>query len=146
MPARSWPSSALIGIGIFACGALLGSMSGPTSPTQAVASPSRGDSAVEARSRNTRSGPTLADTLGKSELERRILGLLFAAPERYLPNGFLDPASGVPKTNVQVICNRTPPSRGFDCAIRLEGHRSIRVSYRPRSGGPSSLVWLPPRK
>ena len=78
----------------------------------------------------------------KSVVEGRILALAFTESKRYLPRSFVDPRTGLPKSNVlQAVCARTKSGRGFDCTLRMDGHRPVPVRYRLLRDGRSRLTW-----
>ncbi len=79
----------------------------------------------------------------KSSIERKIVSLILSAPAQKLPAPFVDPATGLVKNNMQVICNRRP--RGsFLCVIRLAGaapKEGLYVLYRKTRSGDGVFTW-----
>ena len=68
----------------------------------------------------------------KAAVERRVVSLILSAPSRKLPRDFVDPATGLVKNNVQVVCTKRKP-RSFLCAVRLASDgatRALFVRYR----------------
>jgi hypothetical protein len=110
------------------------SVSAPTvSPTSAVATEER-----QAR-RATVSTKVLAQ---KGAVERKIVSLILLAPARKLPRDFIDPATGLVKNNVQVVCTRE--QRSFLCAVRLpsvSASKSFYVLYRTGKNGDGVFTW-----
>jgi hypothetical protein len=156
---RSRLRPVLLGLFVFTCGVLAGSLYGreraeePPSATpaarsapqagrlDATAAPRTAAASTRAAQPLQRARPT-AVVPAKAVVERRILALAFTASKRYLPRSFVDPRTGLPKSNVlQVVCARTKRARGFDCALRMDGHRPVPVRYRLLRDGRSSFTW-----
>jgi hypothetical protein len=79
----------------------------------------------------------------KTAVERKLVSLIVAAPAHKLPNRFVDPATGLVKNNVQVVCRRRP-RRSFLCAVRLAGDgpaQGIYVRYRMRAHAGGVFTW-----
>jgi hypothetical protein len=72
----------------------------------------------------------------KARVEQKLVALILAAPARKLPRAFIDPTTGLVKSNVHVICDRES-RRSYRCAVRLPsgsagGH--LAVAYRVAHG------------
>jgi hypothetical protein len=79
----------------------------------------------------------------KTLVERKLVSLIVAAPAGKLPRRFVDPATGLVKNNVHVICSRKT-RRSFLCAVRLAGDgpvQGIYVRYSLRSGDHGVFKW-----
>jgi hypothetical protein len=78
----------------------------------------------------------------KGAVERKVVSLILAAPAHKLPRDFIDPATGLIKNNVQVVC-RAAKVRSFLCAVRLAegGHKPLFVRYRVRKNGKAAFTW-----
>jgi hypothetical protein len=63
-------------------------------------------------------------------VERRILTMVTRSPAKRLPAGLIDPATGLPKNNLQVVCRADRPT-GYRCVIRPAGQKpGAFVRYR----------------
>jgi hypothetical protein len=85
--------------------------------------------------------PTTSET-SKAVVERKLASLIISAPARKLPRNFVDPATGLVKNNVRVVCRRRTV-HAFLCSIRLpsDGPREgILVRYHTR-GGTGTFTW-----
>lgn len=85
--------------------------------------------------------PTTSET-SKAVVERKLASLIISAPARKLPRNFVDPATGLVKNNVRVVCRRRTV-HAFVCSIRLpsDGPRQgILVRYHTR-GGTGTFTW-----
>jgi hypothetical protein len=101
----------------------------PSIVTATAASSSVANSAVVAQ-------PPHPRLTRKAVVEHKLVALILTAPARKLPRAFIDPATGLVKSNVRVICNRAGP-RSYRCAVRLppgdaKGH--LTVAYRVAHG------------
>jgi hypothetical protein len=72
----------------------------------------------------------------KAVVEQKLVALILTAPARKLPRAFIDPTTGLVKSNVRVICHRVA-KRSYRCAVRLppgdaRGH--LAVAYRVAHG------------
>jgi hypothetical protein len=150
----------LLGLSLFAGGVLAGSLyvhetaDEPPRATPAArsapqagrldaltADPRTAATSTRAAKPPQRARPT-AVVPAKSVVEGRILALAFSASKRYLPRSFVDPGTGLPKSSVlQAVCTRTKKGRGFDCTLRMEGHRPVPVTYRLLRDGRSRFTW-----
>ncbi|MBA3736712.1 MAG: hypothetical protein H0W90_16240 [Actinobacteria bacterium] len=76
------------------------------------------------------------------------MSLILSAPAQKLPAPFVDPATGLVKNNMQVICNPRPRS-SFLCVIRLAGaapKEGLYVLYRKARSGSGVFTWYGYRK
>lgn len=157
-PSRLRP--VLLGLSLFACGVLAGLLYGreradepPSAAPAERSAPRTGrfdalPAALLTAATNTRApqprlgARPIAVVPPKSVVEGRILALAFTASKRYLPRSFVDPRTGLPKSNVlQAVCARTKRWRGFDCALRMDGHGPVSVRYRLLRDGRSRFTW-----
>jgi hypothetical protein len=72
----------------------------------------------------------------KALVERKLVALILTAPARKLPRTFIDPTTGLVKSNVRVICHRAS-RRSYGCAVRLppgSGKGHLAVAYRVAHG------------
>jgi hypothetical protein len=79
----------------------------------------------------------------KRSVEGKIVSLLLSAPASKLPHVFVDPATGLIKNNVQVVCKKKP-RRSFLCAIRVPSQAAARafyVRYRMTKNGDGVFHW-----
>jgi len=79
----------------------------------------------------------------KASVERKVVSLILTAPTRKLPRAFIDPATGLVKNNVQVICKKRQ-RRSFLCAVRLASQsagKALFVRYRPTKDGRGVFRW-----
>jgi hypothetical protein len=72
----------------------------------------------------------------KAVVEQKLVALILSAPARKLPRAFVDPTTGLVKSNVRVVCRRAA-ARSYRCAVRLppggaKGH--LAVAYRVAHG------------
>jgi hypothetical protein len=78
----------------------------------------------------------------KGAVERKIVSLILSSPTRKLPPDFIDPATGLVKNNVQVVCTRK--QRSFLCAVRLpsdSASKALYVRYRTGKNGNGLFTW-----
>jgi hypothetical protein len=154
----------LLGLSLFACGVLAGSLysreRGEETPRATPAertaeqagrldplSAAPRTAATSTRAARPRRPPSAAVVPAKSVVERQILALAFTESKRYLPRSFVDARTGLPKSNaLQAVCARTKSGRGFDCALRMDGQRPVPVRYRLLRDGRSSLTWPETRR
>jgi len=162
-PSRLRP--VLLGLALFACGVLAGSLYSrvraeePTRATPAERSapqarrldalpttPLTAGTSTRAAQTSERARP-IAAVPAKSVVEGRSLTLAVTASKRDLPRSFVDPRTGLPKSNVlQAVCAPTKNGRGFDCALRMKGHRPVPVRYRLLRDGRSRFIWPEARR
>lgn len=86
----------------------------------------------------TTAGPTT-----KRIVESKVVALILSAPAQKLPRDFIDPATGLVKNNVHVVCNKRK-QRSFLCAIRLPSQnagKALYVRYRTRQDGRGVFRW-----
>jgi hypothetical protein len=79
----------------------------------------------------------------KGAVERQVVSLILTAPARKLPRNFIDPATGLVKNNVQVVCTKAK-QRSFLCAVRLSRSnvsKAIYVRYRTAKTGRGVFKW-----
>jgi hypothetical protein len=72
----------------------------------------------------------------KARVERQVLLALVRSPAK-LPTQFLDPASGLARTNLRAACRQVEEAR-YTCHVRVRGAaRTLRleVLFRPGQGG-----------
>jgi hypothetical protein len=108
-----------------------------TSTKELPAAPSTTGAAPSTPVRTTKSATT------KTSVERQLVSLIVAAPARKLPTRFVDPATGLVRNNVQVVC-RSKPRRSFLCVVRLADDRpaqGIYVRYHLRPDGHGVFKW-----
>ena len=88
--------------------------------------------------------PPLGRAPTKAALERRIFALIVQAPRARLPLDLIDPATGLAKNNLQVVCHRARVPPSFLCAARLPRDRVGRllVRYRAARGGGAAFIWV----
>jgi hypothetical protein len=72
----------------------------------------------------------------KALVEQKLVALILTAPARKLPRVFIDPTTGLVKSNVRVICHRAA-KQSYRCAVALppgsaKGH--LAVAYRVAHG------------
>jgi len=126
----------------------------PTSPILALSAsvlsdvPSRSVIASDSRAQGRRAAaaeppPPLGRAPTKAALERRIFALIVRAPRAKLPLDLIDPTTGLPKNNLQVICHRARVPRSFLCVARLagDGVGRLLVRYRAARGGGGAFTW-----
>jgi hypothetical protein len=78
----------------------------------------------------------------KGAVERKIVSLILSSPTRKLPRDFIDPATGLVKNNVQVVCTRK--QRSFLCAVRppsQSASKALYVRYRTGKNGDGVFTW-----
>jgi len=154
----------LLGLALFACGVLAGSLYSRVRAEEPTSATPAARSAAQARPDALPAAPEITETLtgaaqpserghpiasvpAKSVIEGRILALAVTSSKRYLPRSFVDQKTGLPKSNVlQAVCARTKRGRGFDCALRMKGHRPVPVRYRLLRDGRSRLIWPETRR
>jgi hypothetical protein len=110
----------------------------PTTPSTNAVAPSA--PVLTARSATTSEAKTLK---AKTKVERKLVSLIISAPAHKLPRRFVDPATGLVRNNVHVVCSRKT-HRSFLCAVRLAGDgpaQGIYVRYRVRSDGHGIFKW-----
>ena len=76
--------------------------------------------------------------------ERRVLKLLPRAPRSKVPATLVDRRLGLVRSNVQVACRSSARRRELSCVVRPARHRrgeGLYVTYRPRPGGRTRIVW-----
>jgi hypothetical protein len=84
----------------------------------------------------------------KRTIESKVVSLIVTAPANKLPRDFIDPATGLVKNNVHVVCTKRQ-RRSFLCAIRLPSQparRAIYVRYRLTKDGQGVFRWSGYRK
>jgi len=127
----------------------------PASPTLALSGsalrdlPSRSAVASGSRAQGRRAAaaetpPALGRAPTEAALERRIFALIVRAPRARLPLDLIDPATGLAKNNLQVVCHRARASRSLLCVVRLAAQsegRKLLVRYRPTRGGGGVFTW-----
>ncbi len=127
----------------------------PTAPTLALSAsvlsdvPSRSAVASGSRAQGRRAAaakppPPLGRVPTEAALERRIFALIVRAPRARLPLDLIDPATGLAKNNLQVVCDRARASRSLFCVVRLAGQSErgkLLVRYRAARGGGGVFTW-----
>jgi len=127
----------------------------PTSPTQAFSPsvlsniPSRGivatgSTAPLSRAPGAVRPPPLPASPSETALERHIFALIISAPRAKLPPDLIDPTTGLPKNNLQVVCRGARTPHSFLCVIRRSGNGrgKLLVRYRAAKGGGGVLTWV----
>jgi hypothetical protein len=79
----------------------------------------------------------------KAAVERKVVSLILSAPTQKLPRDFVDPATGLVKNNVQVVCTKRK-RRSFLCAVRLAsdgGSKALFVRYRMVNSSHGIFTW-----
>jgi hypothetical protein len=80
----------------------------------------------------------------KAAVERKLVSLILSAPSHKLPKAFVDPATGIIRNNVQVMC-RLAMKRTYRCAIKAPSAGGSRaqlfVRYRVRQDGKGVFYW-----
>jgi hypothetical protein len=79
----------------------------------------------------------------KGAVEREVVSLILAAPTNKLPRAFLDPATGLVRNNVQVICTKRK-HHSFLCAVRPPSrgaNSALYVRYRIAKNGQGVFEW-----
>jgi hypothetical protein len=79
----------------------------------------------------------------RSVAEQKLISLIITAPARKLPRQFVDPASGLVRNNVRVVCKRSHHST-FLCRVSLPGGppgAGLLVRYRPGPHGEERYTW-----
>jgi hypothetical protein len=81
--------------------------------------------------------------VSKGAVEREVVSLILAAPTSKLPGTFLDPATGLVRNNVQVVCTKSE-HHSFLCAVRLpsnDANKALYVRYRIAKDGRGVFKW-----
>jgi hypothetical protein len=79
----------------------------------------------------------------KGTVERRVASLILSAPAGKLPRRLVDPATGLVRNNVHVVCRGGRP-RVFLCAVRLPSDgakQGLFVRYRTPADGRGLFTW-----
>jgi hypothetical protein len=79
----------------------------------------------------------------KALVEQKLVSMIVQAPTRKLPRAFVDPATGLVKNNVRVIC-RSARARSYLCTVRLPGATArggLVVRYRHPLAGKAVFTW-----
>lgn len=79
----------------------------------------------------------------RSMVERKLVGIILAAPAAKLPPTFRDPMTGLIRNNVRVTCRATRQYRRYLCAVRMPHARDgVYIRYRTLRNGSASFTWL----
>jgi hypothetical protein len=93
-------------------------------------------------SSNVRAPSVAPPPTAKADVEQKLASLIISAPSGKLPRKFIDPATGLVKNNVHVVC-KPRPRHAFLCAIRLPANgprNALFVRYRAQ-GGSGTFTW-----
>ena len=80
---------------------------------------------------------------GPGAIEARILSLVLQSGRGRLPSTLMDPATGLPKANLQAVCHDGPAGSKL-CIVRPARHRpgeGLAVRYTPTSDGRGTFTW-----
>lgn len=80
---------------------------------------------------------------GKAVAEQKLVALILQSPARKLPRKFVDPATGLVRNNVRVVCTRSR-QKTYLCRVALPGDppgAGLLVRYRPGPHGKERYTW-----
>jgi hypothetical protein len=102
---------------------------------------------------STRGNSTRVDPLSRATLtsrlprrsiaEQKLISLIITAPTRKLPRKFVDPATGLVRNNVRVVCKQST-DKTYLCRVALPGdpaNAGLLVRYRPGRHGKERYTW-----
>lgn len=91
---------------------------------------------------NVGTGNAAPPATARADVEQKLVSLIVSAPAGKLPRKFVDPATGLVKNNVRVVC-KPRPRHAFLCAIRLpdNGPRSALFVRYDTQGGTGTFTW-----
>jgi hypothetical protein len=91
----------------------------------------------------TAAAPRTVSTPQKTLVEQRLVALILRAPPHKLPHAFVDPATGLVKNNVRVVC-RAARAGSYLCVVQLPAggpSGGLVVRYRRARGGKGVFTW-----